>query len=76
MCCAKLKLHFLYCSERDVDVMKEFFIKYDGTTAILEEDHGFKLIFHQRDFMPGNVILFNMVEAVDKSRRMIMMLSK
>ena len=51
-------------------------MKYDGATPILEEDHGFKLIIHERDFMPGAQILANIAEAVTKTRRMIMLLTR
>ena len=51
-------------------------MKYDGVTPILEEDHGFSLILHQRDFTPGAPILENIAESVTKTRRMIMLLSR
>ena len=63
-------------SERDVELMKDIFLKYDKMTPILEEDHGFELILHQRDFVPGQVILSNIVEAVNNSRKMLMLLSR
>lgn len=43
---------------------------------ILEKEHGFKLILHQRDFMPGAIIMQNIAESVQKTRRMIMLLSR
>lgn len=51
-------------------------MKYDGYTPILEEDHGFRLTLHQRDFMPAATILDNIVRAVTGNRRMIMLLSR
>ena len=56
--------------------MMDIFLKYDQSTPILEEDHGFELILHKRDFVPGQVILSNIVEAVNKSRKMLMLLSR
>ena len=56
--------------------MKELFLKPDGRTPILEEDHDFKLVLHQRDFRPGTAILHNIAQAVSRSRRMIMLLSR
>ena len=56
--------------------MRDLFMKYDGFTPILEEDHGFQLVLHQRDFVPGTPILTNIAEAVTKTRRMIMLLSR
>ena len=66
----------LYCSGLDEDIMRELFLKPDWITAILEEDHDFKLVLHQRDFLPGVAILHNISEAVTRSRRMIMLLSR
>ena len=66
----------LPCSENDVEVMEEIFMKYNGVTPILEEDHGFSLILHQRDFTPGAPILQNIAESVTKTRRMIMLLTR
>lgn len=44
--------------------------------VILEKEHGFQLILHQRDFSPGVPIMRNIAEAVQKTRRMIMLLSR
>ena len=63
-------------SAEDDLIMREIFMKEDGNTAILEEDHGFQLILHERDFMPGVPITSNMEEAVTQTRRMIMLLSR
>ena len=51
-------------------------MKYDNMTFILEEDHSFKMTVPLRDFAPGTVMLNNIAEAVMKSRRMIMLLSR
>ena len=56
--------------------MRELFLKSDGLTPVLEEDHDFKLVLHQRDFRPGAAILHNIAQAVTRSRRMIMLLSR
>ena len=70
-------LHFNpICSENDIQHLEEICMKYDGVTPILEEDHGFSLILHQRDFTPGAPILQNIAEAVTKTRRMIMLLTR
>ena len=63
-------------SKLDEDIMKEMFLKPDGLTGILEEDHDFKLVLHQRDFLPGAAILHNIAHAVETSRRMVMLLSR
>ena len=51
-------------------------MKYDNMTFILEEDHNFKMTVPLRDFSPGTVMLNNIAEAVMRSRRMIMLLSR
>ncbi len=42
----------------------------------LEEEHGFQVILHERDFPGGVTIMANIVRAVERSRKMIMILSK
>ncbi len=42
----------------------------------LEEELGFKLCIHERDFMPGTSIISNIEEAVKHSRRTIIIISK
>ena len=49
----------------------------DNTLKLyLEEDFGFKLILHKRDFTPGVTIQGNIVDAITKSRRMFVILSR
>ena len=63
-------------SENDTEIMFKLLMLEDGLTPILERVHGFQLILHQRDFMPGRPILTNIAEAIQQSRRMIMLLSR
>ena len=42
----------------------------------LETEHGFMLCIHNRNFLAGVSIISNIANAVDKSRRMIMMLTR
>ena len=51
-------------------------MKYDEESIILEEDDGFQLVDPQRDFVPGSVLLHNVADAISRSRRMIMLLSR
>ena len=51
-------------------------MKEDGKTLYFEDDFNFKLILHERDFVPGVTILANIVDAIKHSRKMIMILSK
>ena len=63
-------------SVEDDMTMREIFMKDDGNTAILEEDHEFQLILHERDFVAGVQIITNIEKAVTKTRRMVMLLSR
>ena len=75
--CVTKPLHYkFFFRNDDVAILRELFMKDDGMTPILEEKHGFKLIIHQRDFMPGTLILANISEAILKTRRMIMLFSR
>ena len=51
-------------------------MKDDGRTLYFEDDFNFKLILHERDFVPGVTIQANIVDAIKHSRRMIMILSR
>ena len=51
-------------------------MKEDGKTLYFEDDFNFKLILHERDFVPGVTILANIVDAIKHSRKMIMILSR
>ena len=51
-------------------------MKENTLTLHLEEDFHFKLILHKRDFTPGVTIQSNIVDAITKSRRMFMILSR
>ena len=48
----------------------------DGQTLHFEDEFDFKLILHERDFVPGVTIHANIVDAIKHSRRMIMILSR
>ena len=71
----KTKKHS-YFSIHDTDFVKDLFMKEDRTTLYFEDDFNFKLILHERDFVPGVTILANIVDAIKHSRRMIMILSR
>ena len=40
------------------------------------EENGFKIFWHQRDFMPGTNIAENIADAIEHSRRMMFVLSR
>ena len=42
----------------------------------MEKEHGFKLMLHERDFVAGMTIRRNIINAIEHSRRMIVILSR
>ena len=42
----------------------------------LEDEHGLRLCFHERDFIPGRPIAENIIQAIMNSRRTLILLSK
>ena len=63
-------------SIHDADFVKDVYMKEDRRTLYFEDDFNFKLILHERDFVPGVTIHANIVDAIKHSRRMIMILSR
>ncbi len=70
MClCSFQKLWF--CSS---DADQDFMIKH--VLAYLEEELGFSVCIHERDFIPGRRIWKNIQNAIEKSRRTIALISR
>ena len=42
----------------------------------LERDHGFKFIIHERDWIAGRTIRANIMDSLEKSRRVIFIVSR
>ncbi len=42
----------------------------------IEVDYGFKLFIHQRDFIAGRTIMANIIHGIEKSRRVIFIMSR
>ena len=65
-------------SNDDMKLMKRMFTTEDQayTRYILEEDHGFDLCVHSRNFLAGIPILTNISNAVRVSRRTIVLLTR
>ncbi len=56
--------------------MTQLFMMEETLSPYLEEEYGFSLILHERDFPGGVTIMANIINAVEKSRRMIMILTE
>ncbi len=56
--------------------MKRLIMVGDTLHPYLEEEHGYSVILHERDFPGGVTIMAGIVRAVEQSRKMIMILSK
>ena len=59
----------LFCSQPDEDLVETEIINY-------LEERGFKICWHQRDFIPGTNIAENIADATENSRRMIFVISR
>ena len=67
---------FPLTSHYDRAIMTKLLMMEDTLTPYLEEEYGFSLILHERDFPGGVTIMANIINAVEKTRRMIMILTK
>ena len=47
-----------------------------GWKLDMEKEDGFKLMLHERDFVAGTTIRRNIINAIEQSRRMIVILSR
>ena len=68
-----------FCSYQDFPWVKEVLLKNKrkrGWKFPLEKKYGYKFIAPNRDFMIGTTIRANVTEAVNKSRRIIIILSR
>ena len=70
---------FFFISQPD-EVFASFYSQPDEHLAETEiinylEERGYKICWHQRDFMPGTNIAENIADATEHSRRMIFILS-
>ncbi len=73
-----IKHKSLHFSNEDKKIMKHIFTTKDDDERkyILEEDHGFELCVHTRNFMAGILITTNIANAVRLSRRIIILLTQ
>ena len=76
ICDFQTRMNFPFCSIHDLEFVRNVFMKEDRRTLYFEDDFNFKLILHERDFVPGVTIHANIVDAIKHSRRMIMILSR
>ena len=75
-------LESLISSNDDIVMMKTIFTPGDPqdilqeTHYILEDNHGFELCVHTRNFIGGSAIATNITLAVQRSRRTIVLLTQ
>ena len=67
--CDEYQLLFMFSSQPDETFVEEDIINY-------LEELGFKICWHQRDFMPGTNIAENIADSTEHSRRMIIIISR
>ncbi len=67
-----------YYSNEDAQIMRRIFTTGgpQDITYILEEQHGFELCVHSRNFMGGTAIATNIANAVRLSLRTIILISE
>ena len=65
-------------SNDDIDMMKKIFAtdNPEETRFHLEEEHGFELCVHSRNFIAGTAIATNITLALQRSRRTIILLTQ
>ena len=64
------------CSHKDIKWIKEVFWKKDKFQFDLEREYGFRLMIHDRDWIAGRTIRANVMDGMEKSRRVIFVLSR
>ena len=80
----KIICQALFCQDQtsfyyrhvDRDLLRTLFMLGDSLKPYLENIFGFKLILHERDFPGGVTIIENIIQAVSRSRRMIVLLTR
>ena len=67
---------FITLSHKDFPWIREVFWKNDGRRFDIENEHGFRLMIHDRDFIAGRTIRANIIDGIEKSRRIIFVMSR
>ncbi len=63
----------------DKEWVKDIFWKRKGNGSAnfdIEDDYDFKFMIHERDFIAGRTIAANIMDGIEKSRRVIFILSR
>jgi len=73
---------FLICAHEDRDIAREIIERLENGYAFEDgEQHrptsrgGYKVCYHERDFVPGEYITNNIQSAIDKSKRVVCLLT-
>ena len=67
---------FFFFSHKDIKWVKEIFWKSDGVQFDMEKEYGFRFMIHDRDWIAGRTIRANITDSLEKSRRVIFILSR
>ena len=78
------KLTFLlhencFCSHKDTRWVSDVFMRHKKPRSRrfdLEKEHGFRLVIHRRDWIAGRTIRANIMDSIEKSRRVIFIISR
>ncbi len=72
-----MALHLIYLRRHpDIGLLRTIFMVDDTLEPYLEKEFSFSLILHELDFPGGVTIIENIIQAVQRSRRMIMLLTR
>ena len=52
------------------------FERYSGIQFGIEKDHGFRLMIHDRDLKAGRTVRANIMDGIEKSRRITFIMSR
>ena len=67
---------FFFFSNKDIKWVKEIFWKSDGVQFDMEKEYGFRFMIHDRDWIAGRTIRANITDSLEKSTRVIFILSR
>lgn len=68
-----------FCSQADKNWLMDIFWKEKGNGTRnfdIEDNLGFRFLIHERDFIAGRTIVANIMDGIEKSRRVIFILSR
>ena len=72
-------LFVFVCSHKDAKWVSDVFMKNKKKKSRrfdIEKEYGFRFVIHERDWIAGRTIRANIADSMEKSRRIIFLLSR